>query len=203
MVKMKKILLSGVALAALFAAAPAQAADVPVRQQQPYYKAAPAPVFNWTGFYFGGHVGYGWGDTAASITGEVDGFTGGLQAGYNWQFSRNWVFGIEADITGTDMNDPLPTHVDYLGTLRARVGYAWDRTMLYGTGGLAFNRSSVTGLHDTDTGYALGAGIEWAFAPNWSAKVEYMYYSFDNTGPVATDLDVSTIKLGVNYRFGM
>ena len=197
---MKKILLSGVALAALFAAAPASAADVPVRQQQQYYKAAPAPVFNWTGFYFGGHVGYGWGDTA--VGGDVDGFLGGVQLGYNWQLSRNWVFGVEADISGTDINNAVPVHIDYLGTLRARVGYTWDRTMLYGTGGLAWNRSSVAGLHDTDTGYALGLGIEWAFAPNWSTKVEYMYYAFDNTSVIPTDLDISTVKVGLNYRFG-
>lgn len=198
---MKKILLSGVAIAALFAAAPASAADVPVRQQQPYYKAAPAPVFNWTGFYFGGHIGYGWGDTL--VGGDMDGFLGGVQAGYNWQLSRNWVFGIEADISGTDLNNAVPAHVDYLGTLRARVGYTWDRTMFYGTGGLAWNRASVVGVHDTDTGYALGLGLEWAFAPNWSAKVEYMYYAFDNTSFVPTDLDISTVKFGVNYRFGM
>ena len=195
---MKKILLSGVALIALFAAAPVSAADVPVRQQ-PLYKAAPAPVFNWTGFYFGGHVGYGWGDTA--VGGDVDGFLGGVQLGYNWQLSRNWVFGIEGDISGTDINNAVPVHVDYLGTLRARVGYTWDRTMVYGTGGLAWNRSAVAGFHDTDTGYALGLGIEWAFAPNWSTKVEYMYYAFDNTGPIATDLDISTVKVGLNYRF--
>lgn len=198
---MKKILLSGVAIAALFAAAPASAADVPVRQQQPYYKAAPAPVFNWTGFYFGGHIGYGWGDTL--VGGDMDGFLGGVQAGYNWQLSRNWVFGIEADISGTDLNNAVPAHVDYLGTLRARVGYTWDRTMFYGTGGLAWNRASVVGVHDTDVGYALGLGLEWAFAPNWSAKVEYMYYAFDNTSFVPTDLEISTVKFGVNYRFGM
>jgi outer membrane immunogenic protein len=198
MVNMKKILLSGVALVALFAAAPVSAADVPVRQQ-PLYKAAPAPVFNWTGFYFGGHVGYGWGDTA--VGGDVDGFLGGVQLGYNWQLSRNWVFGIEGDISGTDLNNAFPAHVDYLGTLRARIGYTWDRTMVYGTGGLAWNRASVAGFHDTDTGYALGLGIEWAFAPNWSTKVEYMYYAFDNTSVVPTDLDISTIKFGLNYRF--
>ena len=196
---MKKILLSGVALAALFAAAPAQAADVPVRNQ-PYYKAAPAPVFNWTGFYAGGHVGYGFGDSTVAGD-DLDGFLGGLQAGYNWQFSRNVVFGIEADISGTDLNNGAFSHVDYLGTLRARLGYAWDRSMFYGTGGLAWNRSSFLGFHDTDTGYALGLGFEWAFAPNWSAKVEYMYYNFDNATTIG-DTDISTIKLGLNYRFG-
>ncbi len=197
---MKKILLSGVALVALFAAAPASAADMPVRG--PVYKAAPAPVFNWTGFYFGGHVGYGWGD--AAVIGDVDGFIGGLQVGYNWQLSPNWVFGVEADIAGTDMNSAVgPTHVDYVGTLRARIGYTWDRTMIYGTGGLAWSRASIGGVHDSDTGYALGFGVEWAFAPNWSTKIEYMYTAFDDFAGVAGfDIDSSTIKVGLNYRFG-
>jgi outer membrane immunogenic protein len=198
MVNMKKILLSGVALAALFVAAPVSAADVPVRG--PIYKAAPAPVFNWTGFYVGGHIGYGFGDTDL-VGDDLDGFIGGVQLGYNWQFSRNWVFGIEGDISGTDMNNGAFAHVDYLGTLRARAGYTWDRTMLYGTGGLAWNRSSLLGFHDTDTGYALGLGLEWAFAPAWSAKVEYMYYNFDNNTTLG-NTDISTIKVGLNYRFG-
>jgi outer membrane immunogenic protein len=198
MVKMKKILLSGVALVALFAAAPVSAADVPVRG--PVYKAAPAPVFNWTGFYVGGHIGYGWGDATGA---DLDGFIGGLQVGYNWQLSRNWVFGIEGDLTATDMNNAFPAHVDYLGTARARIGYTWDRTMLYGTGGFAWNRAAVAGFHDTDTGYALGLGVEWAFAPNWSTKVEYMYYSFDNNAALGgADFDASTIKVGLIYRFG-
>jgi outer membrane immunogenic protein len=199
MANMKKVLLSGVALVALLAAAPANAADVPVRG--PIYKAAPAPVFNWTGFYFGGHIGYGWSST--DIVVEPDGFLGGVQLGYNWQFSRNWVFGVETDIAGTDMNDSVGgvnAHVDYLGTARVRLGYTWDRTMIYGTGGLAYVRQSLLGVHDTDTGYAIGAGIEWAFAPAWSAKVEYMFHGFDNN--IIGDSDISTIKFGVNYRFG-
>lgn len=188
---MKKFLLSGVAIAALFAAAPASAADMPVRA--PQYKAAPlAPVFNWTGFYVGGHVGYGWADSGV---GDVDGFLGGLQLGYNWQFSRNWVFGLETDISGTDMNNATPAHIDYLGTVRARLGYTWDRVMIYGTGGLAYARGAVAGVHDSDTGWAAGAGIEWAFAPNWSAKVEYVYADIDA-------FEASTVKFGVNYRFG-
>ena len=188
---MKKFAVLGAVVAALAFAAPANAADVPVRG--PIYKAAPAPVFNWTGFYIGAHVGYGWGDSGV---GDVDGFLGGLQLGYNWQFNRNWVFGIEVDISGTDINSVVgPSHIDYLGTARARLGYAWDRTMLYGTGGLAYARGATAGVHDSDTGYALGAGLEWAFAPNWSAKVEYMYYDVNA-------LEVSTIKFGVNYRFG-
>jgi len=197
---MKKILLAGVSLAVLVAASPVSAADVPVRQ--PYYKAPVVRVFDWTGFYFGGHVGYGWSDTDSGL--EPTGFVGGLQAGYNWQFSPNWVFGLEADITGTDMNDSIAgvhSHIDYLGTVRARLGYAVDRTLFYGTGGVAFNRNAVAGVHDSDTGYTLGLGIEWAFGPNWSAKVEYAYYNFDNNVTLG-GTDISTVKFGLNYRFG-
>lgn len=191
---MKKILLAGVSLAVLVAASPVSAADVPVRQ--PYYKAPVVRVFDWTGFYFGGHVGYGWSDTDSGL--EPTGFVGGLQAGYNWQFSPNIVFGVEADITGTDMNGlpgGVPAHIDYLGTARARLGYTWDRTMLYGTGGFAFSRSALAGLHGNDTGYALGAGIEWAYSSSWTLKAEYMYYD------LGAGFDASMIRLGANYRF--
>lgn len=194
---MKKILSLCTALAALAIATPANAADMPVRGPVYKYAPQPAPVFNWTGFYVGGHVGYG-------FNSDLDGFALGLQAGYNWQFSPNWVFGLEADITGTDMNDSIAgvhSHIDYLGTVRARLGYAVDRTLFYGTGGVAFNRNAVAGVHDSDTGYTLGLGIEWAFAPNWSAKVEYAYYNFDNNVTLG-GTDISTVKFGLNYRFG-
>ncbi len=178
-------------LAAL-AIAPATAADMPVRG--PLYKYAPPPavgVFNWSGMYAGFHLGYGFND-------DVDGFLGGFQLGYNWQFSPNIVFGIEADISGTDMNGMpggVPAHIDYLGTARARIGYVWDRTMIYGTGGFAFSRAAAIGIHDTDTGYALGAGLEWAYSNAWTLKAEYMYHD------LGAGFDASTIKLGANYRF--
>ncbi len=190
---MKKILSLCAALTAFAIAPSAFAADIP----RPVYKyaPAPAPVFNWSGFYGGVHAGYGFGDF---FNADIDGFTGGLQLGYNWQFSPNVVFGIEADITGTDVKGMafgVPYHVDYLGTARARLGYTWDRTMFYGTGGVAFTRSSLAGIHGTDTGYALGTGLEWAFASGWTAKAEYMFYGFEN------NFDLSTLKLGLNYRF--
>lgn len=188
---MKKILSLCTALAALAIATPANAADMPVRGPVYKYAPQPAPVFNWTGFYVGGHVGYG-------FNSDLDGFALGLQAGYNWQFSPNIVFGVEADITGTDMNGlpgGVPAHIDYLGTARARLGYTWDRTMLYGTGGFAFSRSALAGLHGNDTGYALGAGIEWAYSSSWTLKAEYMYYD------LGAGFDASMIRLGANYRF--
>jgi outer membrane immunogenic protein len=188
---LKKILSLCVALTALSFASPVNAADLPVRA--PYYKIQPqaAPIFNWSGFYVGGHIGYGFSD-------DVDGFLGGLQAGYNWQFSPSIVFGVEVDISGTDMNGAplgLPAHIDYISTARARIGYVWDRTMIYGTGGLAYARASVAGFHDADTGWVAGAGLEWAYTRNWTAKAEYLYHDLGN------GFDASTIKLGMNYRF--
>jgi outer membrane immunogenic protein len=188
---LKKILSLCIALAAFAIAPSADAADMPIRGPQYKYAPAPAPVFNWTGFYVGAHIGYGFSD-------DADGFTGGFQAGYNWQFSRNIVFGVEADISGTDMNGTplgLPFHIDYLGTARARLGYTWDRTMVYGTGGFAFSRAALAGLHDTDTGFAIGAGLEWAYSNAWTLKAEYMYYD------LGAGFDASMIRLGANYRF--
>jgi len=188
---LKKLALAAATLAALTFGAPANAADMPIK---PYYAPPPA-VFNWTGFYVGGNVGYGLSSTDFVL--EPAGIVGGVQLGYNWQMSRNWVFGLEGDITFTDMNDSVAgvhSHVDYMGTLRARLGYTFDSTMLYATGGLAYARFGVAGVHDSDLGWAFGLGMEWALTRNWSAKAEYLYATF-------SDLDIQTVKVGVNYRF--
>ncbi len=186
---MKKILSLCAALAALAIVPQADAADMPIRGPLKY--APPPAVFNWSGMYVGFHAGYGFSD-------DLDGFTGGFQLGYNWQFSQNIVFGLEADITGTDMNGTpggIPVHIDYLGTARARVGYTWDRTMFYGTGGFAFSRAGSLGIHDTDTGWTIGAGLEWAYSNSWTLKAEYLYYD------LGAGFDASMIRLGANYRF--
>jgi outer membrane immunogenic protein len=196
----KKLTLSIAAAVSLGLGQFAFAADMP---RAPYYSPPPMPqVFNWTGFYVGSHIGYGMADRTDF---EADGFIGGVQAGFNWQMSPNWVFGVEADISGTDISTVVagtPIHVDYLGTLRGRVGYAWDRTMFYGTFGLAYGRMGGFGVHVSDVGYALGTGIEWAFNSAWTAKVEYMYYEFGD-GFSAFDTTAQTIKVGMNYRFGL
>jgi outer membrane immunogenic protein len=188
---LKKIISLCIVAAALAIATPANAADIPMRGPQYKYEAPIAPVFNWTGMYVGFHVGYGFAD-------DLNGFLGGVQIGYNWQFSRNIVFGIEVDASGTDMNGTplgIPAHIDYLATARARVGYTWDRTMFYGTGGLAYARAGSLGFHDTDTGWVIGAGLEWAYSNSWTLKAEYLYHD------IGAGFDASTIKLGANYRF--
>jgi outer membrane immunogenic protein len=191
----KKLALLGAVIAALVFGAPAQAADAPVRG--PYYKAE--PVFNWTGFYVGGHVGYGWGDLGGA---DVDGFLGGVQAGVNWQFSRNWVIGFEADIAATDIGVG-GLRQDWLFTARARLGYTFDRTLLYVTAGIAAtdtNAAAISGF----AGGVYGFGIEHAFAPRWSAKIEYLYVDYGTEiVPIfgGVSLDNSLIRFGVNYRF--
>jgi outer membrane immunogenic protein len=151
---------------------------------------------------------------------DRDGFIGGGQMGYNWQVSPNWVFGLETDISYVDvrndtnvvtiplngistLNNTFRTRMEYFGTVRGRIGYAWDRTLFYATGGLAyaeiensvafFGPAATGGVlqfsgnnRRTEAGYTVGAGFEHAFTPNWSVKAEYLYYDFrDETVNVA------------------
>jgi outer membrane immunogenic protein len=206
---MKKFLLTGAALAVLAAATPAFAADM---ARRPIYKAPPAaPLFNWTGFYVGGHVGYGWGDAGGL---DTDGWFGGGQIGVNYQFAPNWVWGVEADLSGSGIDGGNAAtsrfKTDMFGTVRARLGYTVDRVMFYGTGGLAWadSKATLVGVSDSQTnvGWAAGAGIEYAFAPNWTAKIEYMHadYGSDDYHILPTtsiDYKTDTVKVGVNYLF--
>jgi outer membrane immunogenic protein len=163
------------------------------------------------------------------------GFAGG-QVGYSWQTGA-WVFGVEADGDWANIkgSTPCPNPVfacassaSDLASLRGRIGYASGPWLFYGTGGLGYANAhysalrgglpaataagTATGFFNDDRwGYAAGAGIEWGFAPNWSAKVEYMHYGFgtDTAPPLsitvlsttALRLNVDTFKAGVNYRF--
>ena len=228
---MKKILLATVALVAVGAAAPALAADLAAR---PYTKApayVPAPIYNWTGFYIGGHIGGAF--AGNSTLGNNDGrFLGGVQGGYDYEFSNNVVLGVEAEYNWlTDNNggatfpggSVVSTNNDQFGSVTGRVGYSFGAALLYAKGGYAF-RGDNDNIHVTtggvpqafttdgnhQDGYTVGAGLEYMFAPNWSAKIEYQYYNFGSTtftsGPADiagvryTD-DVHTVKAGINYRF--
>jgi outer membrane immunogenic protein len=185
--------------------------------------------------------------TAASPRLDPDGFTGGGQVGYNHQVDR-WLFGVEADANYFNMKQsqtstsPFPigggsftttnaVTTDWLVTLRPRVGYSVDRTLLYATGGLALTelkfgstyvdttgQSETANLAKTKVGWTAGAGIEHAFTNNWSAKVEYLYSDFGKqslsapviagtvptTGMIAHDIDLktNTVRGGLNYHFG-
>jgi outer membrane immunogenic protein len=227
---MKKILLGAAALAAF--AGPAFAADMPARtytKAPPY--TAPALVYNWTGFYIGGHVGGAFTD-GTNLLGSDARFLGGVQGGFDYQFAPNWVMGVEAQyswLTGGSNGVVFPAgtlvtgNSDQLGSVTGRLGYTWGPALLYAKGGYAWRdnnnlAATVGGAaagFTTDgnhkDGYTVGAGLEYMFAPNWSAKAEYQYYNFGKTTFTSGPADIvgasfrndeHTVKVGVNYRFG-
>lgn len=187
---------SGVGLGMLALANSAAAADLPLKA--PALKA----VYDWTGFYIGGHVGYGGGslgpgtnprpEEGVFFPPSITGLIGGYQAGYNRQFSNHVVLGIEADASfGSPVDaprltpNPFDTTLDYVSTVRGRAGYAFGRWMPYLTGGFAWGHSHVN-LNDgggsifadpgqIQTGWTAGAGVEFAVSGNWSARLEYDY----------------------------
>ncbi|RTL80154.1 MAG: porin family protein [Hyphomicrobiales bacterium] len=212
------------------------------------------------------------GSAAGTNSGGNGGFIGGGQIGYNWQFYNNLVVGLEADIQGiagnsgsrafmtgasvADGSNYVGVHsvrgsLDYLGTVRGRLGWLFMPTMLvYGTGGLAYggvtlnstsmiyndffvNQLTAAGapvlpvsvggvnFSNTQVGWTAGGGLEWMFMPNWSAKVEYLYYDLgtvtqnfamaatnNNTGLNAifggqtrARVNGNIVRAGVNYHF--
>jgi len=246
MSRLASVLLAGVAA---LVAVPALAADLPAPVPSapapvPVVVTPPAPaVFDWTGLYVGANVGYAFGghdEVAYDPTGggpsvtfpddlELHGLFGGVQAGFNWQFG-NIVAGVEADFQLADIGDTIDTvqgfslesQVDWFGTVRGRIGYAFDRALVYATGGLAYGHYSyeafrtagptfVGGDDATLVGWTAGAGLEYAFTDNLSAKIEYLYvdlgsetFSFNGgTGPVTTNASANfhLVRLGINYRF--
>lgn len=204
--KMKKILLGTVALIALGATAPALAADLAAR---PYTKApayVPAQIYNWTGFYLGGHVGGAFrGDDNNVFGGSRDGsFLGGVQVGYDNQFAPNWVFGLEANYSFKDTNGIFANRG--LGSVTGRLGYTWGPALLYVKGGYGWADTRFTNGFAGDggrDGYTVGGGLEYLFTQNWSGKIEYQYYDFGNVNTALGSFrnDEHTIKVGLNYRF--
>jgi len=217
---MNKVFLTAVSLVAL-GLAPAVAADLPART---YTKApvAVAPIYNWGGFYIGAMGGY----ASESDNGIKGGFAGGT-VGYNWQQSAV-VFGLEADAAWADINrsatgvvfvpgfgnvvGTATAKVQDWGTVRGRIGYAFDQVLIYGTGGYAWADTKLSGTALGVTvseshvlnGWTAGAGVEVMFAPKWSLKGEYLYKSFSGTNffnVPSGNLNVNSFQVGVNYHF--
>jgi len=236
---LKKSLLAGVSLGALALATGAQAADM---APHPAYKTpamAPAP-WSWAGFYVGGNVGFARArtnvDSPAYATNNFpdnkrSGVIGGVQAGYNWQIN-NVVVGLEGDlsfgslrrstaVTTGATGDTINTSMDALGTLRGRVGLAFDRILVYGTGGVAFASLKdeyaapafpfTATAGSTATGWAYGGGVEYALMGHWTARAEYLHVGFPSRGATETtsgfgytfnfkdSLDIG--RVGINYKF--
>jgi len=221
------------------AASHAFAADLPTTNFPP---PLPATVYNWTGFYLGINGGFGtgnsnWSNGAIGTSGSfpTSGFLVGVTAGVNYQIAE-YVFGIEGDGDWTNLRGnsgstcgaisavatppvSCQTQSQWLATVRGRVGYAFDRILLYGTAGAAFGNVQ-TGLNPPSTfdsaveaGWTVGAGIEVAFAQNWTAKAEYLFVDLPNAacttvgncGGAAGSIvsfDENVIRAGVNYKFG-
>jgi outer membrane immunogenic protein len=258
----------------------ASAADLPPAPAPRIYAKAPmvSPATNWSGFYGGVNVGYGWGNgdmsladvtpgfpgntgfpaTPQSIGNRSSGVIGGGQIGYNWQMA-SFITGLEADVQGTGIRGmtqppaaftltPDPGEVisatserklSWFGTVRGRMGVTvTPDLLLFGTGGLAYGAVRNSGnaidndnvfrgevfsfpasVQQTSVGWAAGAGAEWMFARNWSAKVEYLHIDLGsasatgverhndvvagNTDAVAFHWHNSfdTVRVGVNYHF--
>jgi outer membrane immunogenic protein len=227
---MKRALLgSAISLAML---AGASAADLPVYTKAP----PPPPAWNWTGTYVGIEGGGGWGRTNQSdlngVTtnpynqnGGIFGGTSGLQIQYG-----SWVLGAESDISWANINGSVATagcnggtcftNLQWLGTSRSRIGYAWDRWMIFAAGGLAYGNikagqgscPTIPGNFgfcgtNTELGWTAGGGIEAFIAPGWSAKLEYLYvdlgnhYSYTPVVPIFATERVSVLRAGLNYHF--
>ncbi|WP_398467001.1 outer membrane protein [Tardiphaga sp.] len=212
---MKKYLLSTAAVAMVALAAPASAADLAARPytKAPAYAAPAAPIYNWTGFYIGGHIGGGFPGEDNVVLGNRDGtFLGGVQGGWDTQFAPNWVFGLEANYSFKDTSSSFDNRG--LGSVTGRLGYTWGPTLLYAKGGYAWADSRFTNGFGGDggrDGYTVGGGLEYLFTQNWSGKIEYQYYDFGNVtafGPgigtvVGFKNDEHTVKAGLNYRFNL
>jgi outer membrane immunogenic protein len=199
---MSRIVLRAVALIAAVWTVSAQAADFPYGYT--------VSQFSWARPYLGGNLGYAWGSVENNLT-KPSGLVGGAQAGYNWQ-TGPWVFGVEGDIQATGAEDtfaPWKFSNPWFGTVRGRAGYALSNILFYGTGGLAFGelRGETFGLSESHTtaGWTAGVGAEFGFAPNWSAKVEYLYVGLSNSRFTITGMSngysFGLVRAGVNYHF--
>lgn len=207
---MSRIVLGTVALIAAGSTASVQAADLPYGSRAPYTVNQPLNMYSWAGPYLGGNLGWNWGTVDNNAT-RPSGFVGGVQGGYNWQ-TGPWVFGIEGDLQATGASDtfaPWKFSNPWFGTVRGRAGYSFSNILFYGTAGLAFGelRGETFGLSETHTnaGWTAGVGAEFGFAPNWSAKLEYLYVdladsNFTITGN-ANGYRFGLIRAGVNYHF--
>jgi outer membrane immunogenic protein len=224
--RMKHVMYGAViALAAAAFAGPAAAADLSPTYGAPYYKTPVyAPAFGWGGFYVGLNGGGGWGRSTWDRAGEFD-LSGGVfggTAGFGWQFGQV-LLGVEGDLdwsgvrgsTSVACAPGCSTQNNWLGTVRGRVGYAFDRILPYVTGGVAFGDINAStpgfaGASQTNLGWALGAGVEFAVYRNWSVKAEYLHVDLGNfncalaCGLAASDnvsFDANLVRGGVNYHF--
>lgn len=205
------------AAAVIVAAAPAYAADLPAYEPAP---AAIAPAqSNWTGGYVGAQAGYGWGRSTNKNgvrNTKPDGALVGGYAGYDYQFDGSpVVVGIDTDLnynTAHDRKGGARNDLNWSGATRAKIGYAMDRAMVYGAGGVAYGEQKlkVAGAGSdskTAVGYTVGGGVEALVADNVTARVEYRYTDYGSEKMKLTpassksELTENRVTAGVAYKF--
>ncbi|GBD48469.1 outer membrane protein [Methylopila sp. Yamaguchi] len=215
------VAVSAAALSAL--ATGAFAADLPAYEPAP---SIAVPSFTWTGAYVGVQAGYGWGDSKSralggSVKTSPDGFVIGGYAGYNYQFDGSpVVIGIETDFNYSDADDKRTVfgfrgrnEVNWTGATRARLGYAFDRFLVYGAAGVAYadRELRVAGVgkdSKTAIGWTVGGGVESAVTDNVVVRAEYRYSDFGKDKfriagvRASSDYTEHRVMAGVAYKFG-
>ncbi len=201
-----------------------------------------AAPFSWTGFYVGAQVGMAWQDNRDSLyrndglfyvatDSNPNGLFGGVHAGYNHQFGKI-VLGVEADIEARDVDETFVIGAPFANTtavarsteaasVRGRLGYVFDRSMVYVTSGVAFAKFENTyrtgttffdSVSTRDTGWTIGGGLEHAYAANWTARIEYRYTDYGDRrinlpnflSPPGYAIDKTTeqsVRVGISYKF--
>ena len=212
----------------------AVAADLGGSLKDDPYTPPFTPPFSWTGVYVGAQVGYMWGkadhsysDWAPSGNSDSNGWIGGVHTGYNMQ-AGNVVYGIEADFEGgnisgnftnlTGLTSSGSVDLNWQGSLRARVGYATGKALLYVTGGWAFGDFDFNGgrpavgfassYSETRHGWTIGTGGEFAISNNVTMRLEYRYTDFGKASGnlfsgvrMPVDLDTHAVRAGISYKF--
>ena len=227
---MKTMIRAAIAALAL-SAAPALAADAIVDIPEPPAVVDVAVPFTWTGAYVGAQLGYlDAVDDDNPIDGvrrdvDIDGFIGGVHAGYNYQFASGLVLGVYADVDFTMADVDLEAspaganniindvgEANFIARGLAKVGYGFGRALVYGQGGVAYVDASLDGVlgdfGDIDSfGYAVGAGVDYAVTENIVVGADYLFHNFsdfEDTGGLDTssiDLDAHTVRAKFSYKF--
>ncbi|MGH6836666.1 MAG: outer membrane protein [Methylocella sp.] len=252
----RKFLMASVGAIAI--TGPAFAADLPARAPPPVY-LPPPPIFTWTGIYIGGQVGYAWGTGTnqfngfdpffgrggafinSNVGGTPNGVIGGGNVGFNYQINQ-WVIGLEGTVDGTSLSNTgvavfpdgstVSAHstADIQGSIRGRLGVAFDRALIYATGGVAFGGFNTdvslsapnvpffasASRSNTRVGWTVGGGIQYAITNNWSIRAEYRFTDFGSIrdgqfagAPAGFFLDgrrriqQNQVQVGFDYRFDL
>jgi high affinity Mn2+ porin len=215
----------------------ATAADLP--PTRPIKATPASASFDWSGLYIGAHAGFGWGHSATTLadptaigaSNTFGGMIGGLQAGANWVLPSGVLLGVEADVSFPNYYESnsvvsalassrsdVTEKLDMVGTARGRLGIVNGPWLTYATGGLAWSSTRFVNTPPSGDeekqlrqrfGWVAGAGVEYAFAPHWSARLEYLYSDLGSTNVTfasgaryASTHDFQSLRIGLNRKIG-